>query len=286
MKKKAVIFGAGKIARGFIGQLLYLSDFEITFVDVFEPIVNVLNEKKQYHVHVLGDESLDSDVTGIQAFTYDSKKEIYDEFYKADLAFVSVGGNHLPAAAQSVADIINTYGAQKVVKNIIVCENWKDAAETFKKPLMEALNDENRKIFEEYVGISEAVLMRTATQPDEELAKKYPQDVWVQNFWYLPIDKSRLKGEIPEIKSVELMDHFGNFLTQKMYTNNTSNAVIAYTGYLLGYDILADAANSPEIQKLLDSAYKEINQTLEAELGVDPAQQEAFAKKARASYCR
>ena len=35
MKKKAVIFGAGKIARGFIGQLLYLSDFEITFVDVF-----------------------------------------------------------------------------------------------------------------------------------------------------------------------------------------------------------------------------------------------------------
>ena len=113
MKKKAIIFGAGKIARGFIGQLLYLSDFEITFVDVFEPIVNVLNEKKQYHVHVLGDESLDSDVTGIQAFTYDSKKEIYDEFYKADLAFVSVGGNHLPAAAQSVADIINTYGAQK-----------------------------------------------------------------------------------------------------------------------------------------------------------------------------
>ena len=96
MKKKAIIFGAGKIARGFIGQLLYLSDFEITFVDVFEPIVNVLNEKKQYHVHVLGDESLDSDVTGIQAFTYDSKKEIYDEFYKADLAFVSaVSYTHL-----------------------------------------------------------------------------------------------------------------------------------------------------------------------------------------------
>ena len=49
---------------------------------MFEPIVNVLNEKKQYHVHVLGDESLDSDVTGIQAFTYDSKKEIYDSSTK------------------------------------------------------------------------------------------------------------------------------------------------------------------------------------------------------------
>ena len=30
--KKAIIFGAGKIAKGFIGQLLYLSNFEICFV--------------------------------------------------------------------------------------------------------------------------------------------------------------------------------------------------------------------------------------------------------------
>ncbi|MDO4313816.1 MAG: mannitol dehydrogenase [Eubacteriales bacterium] len=283
--KKAIIFGAGKIARGFLGQLLYLSDFEITFVDVYEPIVTILNEKKQYHVHVLGDESLDSDVTGIRAYTFDAAKEIYDEFYRSDIAFVSVGGNHLPAAAKSLADIINRYGAQPVTKNIIVCENWKDAAETFKKPLMAALSEENAAVFEEYAGISEAVLMRTATQPDEELAKKYPQDVWVQNFWYLPIDKSRLHGGIPKIKCVELMEHFGNFLTQKMYTNNTSNAVIAYTGYLLGYEILAEAANSPEISELLDSAYQEINQTLVAELGVDANQQTEFAKKARAKYC-
>lgn len=283
--KKALIFGAGKIARGFIGQLLYLSGFEITFVDVYEPIVTILNEKKQYHVHVLGDESLDSDVTGVRAYTYEAEKEIYDAFYEADIAFVSVGGNHLPAAAKSIANIMNRFGALEKEGNIIVCENWKDAAETFKKPLMEALTEENKKIFETCIGISEAVLMRTATQPDPELAAKYPQDVWVQNYWYLPIDKSRLHGEIPEIKCVELLDQFGNFLTQKMYTNNTSNAVIAYTGYLLGYDILADAANSPEIGKLLDVAYEEINETLIAELGVDPEQQVAFAKKARAKYC-
>lgn len=283
--KKAIIFGAGKIARGFIGQLLYLSGFEITFVDVYEPIVTTLNEKKKYHVHVLGDESLDSDVTGVQAYIYAAEKEIYDAFYEADIAFVSVGGNHLQSAAESIANIMNRFGALEKVGNIIVCENWKDAAETFKKLLMKALTEENKKIFETCIGISEAVLMRTATQPDPELAARYPQDVWVQNYWYLPIDKSRLQGEIPEIKYVELLDHFGNFLTQKMYTNNTSNAVIAYTGYLLGYDILADAANSPEIGKLLDTAYEEINETLIAELGVDPEQQTAFSKKARAKYC-
>lgn len=80
------------------------------------------------------------------------------------------------------------------------------------------------------------------------------------------------------------MENFGNFLTQKMYTNNTSNAVIAYNGYLLGYDILAQAANSPEIAKLLDEAYVEINETLIKELDLDRTQQEEFAKKARAKY--
>ena len=70
-----------------------------------------------------------------------------------------------------------------------------------------------------------------------------------------------------------------------MYTNNTSNAVIAYTGYLLGYKILSDAANSREISNLLDKTYEEINATLVAELGVDPKKQEEFSMKARAKYC-
>ena len=78
------------------------------------------------------------------------------------------------------------------------------------------IRDRNKNLFEEFIGVSEAVLMRTATQPDEELAKLYPQDVWVQNFWYLPIDGSRIKEAIPKIQCVELLDEFGNFLTQKM----------------------------------------------------------------------
>ena len=283
--KKAILFGAGKIARGFLGQLLYLSNFEITFVDVYEPIVSVLNEKKTYHVHVLGDKSLDSDVTHIKAYLFDEKESIYHTFYESDIAFVSVGGNHLTDVAKSLADIFNRFGIQKKIKNIIVCENWRDAANTFKTAMLKFLNEENKELFEKFIGVSEAVLMRTATQPDEELAKLYPQDVWVQNFWYLPIDGSRIRGEIPKIQCVELLDEFGNFLTQKMYTNNTSNAVIAYSGYLLGYEILAEAANSLEISALLDEAYKEINQILVAELGVDEKQQIEFAQKARAKYC-
>ena len=48
------IFGAGKIARGFIGHLLYLSDIEFTFVEKFEGLVDLINERGQYFVNILG----------------------------------------------------------------------------------------------------------------------------------------------------------------------------------------------------------------------------------------
>lgn len=51
---KALVFGAGKIARGFVGQLLELSGWETTFVDINRDLVQALNEKGTYTVHILG----------------------------------------------------------------------------------------------------------------------------------------------------------------------------------------------------------------------------------------
>ena len=39
MMKNAVHFGAGKIGRGFIADLLHDSGYSITFLDTFEPVV-------------------------------------------------------------------------------------------------------------------------------------------------------------------------------------------------------------------------------------------------------
>ena len=68
--KSAVVFGAGKIARGFVGHLLSLSEFSITFVDVDHELVRIINERKQYTVHILGAPEKDTVVTGVSAVSY------------------------------------------------------------------------------------------------------------------------------------------------------------------------------------------------------------------------
>ena len=92
---KRQVFGAGKIARGFIGQLLYLSKADITFVDIDQQLVDRLNKDQKYHVYILGDSSLDSDVTGFQAVQLEDEKRIGAALVEADIAFVSVGGANL-----------------------------------------------------------------------------------------------------------------------------------------------------------------------------------------------
>ena len=275
---KAIVFGAGKIARGFIGQLLYLSKADITFVDIDQQLVDRLNKDQKYHVYILGDSSLDSDVTGFQAVQLEDEKRIGAALVEADIAFVSVGGANLKSLGEKIGRIYKENGIPKKPFNFVTCENWRHAGITAE------MDEQEKTMFDQFVGVNEAVIMRSATQPSDELAMQDATGVWVQNYWYLPISAEHFKGELPPIQDAELMQNFGDFLTQKMYTNNTSNAVIAYHGYLAGYELLAEAANSPEVSALLDEVYEEINQTLVAELHVDPQQQKAFAEKARAKY--
>ena len=73
---KAIHFGAGNIGRGFIGKVLNDNDYEVTFVDVNETIINQINEEKAYQVVIANEENTKepvSDVKGINSITETDK---------------------------------------------------------------------------------------------------------------------------------------------------------------------------------------------------------------------
>jgi len=284
MSKFALVFGGGKIARGFIGQILFLNGYNIEFADINTHLVDLLNTSDKYQVHIMGNEKRNSLITNFSAISITNLNELYRCFYESDVVFVSVGGANLGTVGETIGKMFQQNGIKNIYQNIVVCENWLNAGKVLEKSITSNLSYDNVLLFNQYIGICEAVVMRTATQPND-LSKKFPLDVWVQDYWNLPVDNSKIKGRFPDINYIELRADFNNLLTQKLFTNNTSNAVIAYSGFLLGYEYIADAANSPEIQLLLDQAYPCINKILEKEIGVDPEEQRKFSEKARAKYC-
>ncbi len=51
--KSAVLFGAGCVGRGFLAQLLSESGYTLTFVEIDEPLIAVLNARRAYTLRLV-----------------------------------------------------------------------------------------------------------------------------------------------------------------------------------------------------------------------------------------
>lgn len=254
---RCVIFGAGKIARGFIGHLLYLSGIPFTFVEKADALADLINERGQYTVNVLGHSENNCVVKGAKALKFHEKEAIAEAIAEADAVFNAVGGKNLGEIVPFL-----TAGIEKKAKrggklNFVTCENWKKPADVLRSGIEAIISEEARAYFEENVGITEAVIMRSAIESDAELLKKDPLIVNVQNFWEFPVDASRLSGELPPIKGLKLIHEFTGFLERKFYTYNAANGTTSFLGALLGYEKIADAAHDAWILEILDGVYRE-----------------------------
>ncbi|MBE6608922.1 MAG: hypothetical protein E7633_10265 [Ruminococcaceae bacterium] len=254
-----VIFGAGKIARGFVGHLLYLSKIDFTFVEKVDSLVDLINERGQYTVNILGDASKNTLVTGANALKFSQEDEIYDAISKADCIFNAVGGKNLGEIVPFL-----TKGIEKRAKvnpkplNIVTCENWKLPADILRKGISESISPEYIEFFENNVGITEAVIMRSAIESTPDMLAKDPLVVNAQDFWEFPYDASRLKVPMPEgMICQKPIYEFTGFLERKFYTYNAANGTTSFVGALLGYKYIADAAHDERILELLDGVYRE-----------------------------
>ena len=273
-----VIFGAGKIARGFIGHLLYLSNIDFTFVEKADALADLINERRQYTVNILGNSDKNCIVKNVKALKFSEKEEIAKAIAESDAVFNAVGGKNLGEIVPFLAAGIEEKAKKGGFINFVTCENWKKPADILRNGISEIISDDAREFFENNVGITESVIMRSAIESDAELLKKDPLIVNVQDFWELPVDASRIKGTLPEILGLKLISEFTGFLERKFYTYNAANGTTSFVGALLGYEKIADAAHDERILKILDGVYRETAQALSIKHGISFDDQWAFTR--------
>jgi len=273
---RCVILGAGKIARGFIGHLLYLSEIPFTFVEKAEGLVNLINERGQYTVNILGNSEKNCVVKGVNALHFSEIDKITEEIAQATVVFTSVGGKNLGELVPLLAKGIEKKAECGGYLNVVTCENWKQPAEILRKGIEDMIASEAKEYLSQSVGFTEAVIMRSGIEADEELLKQDPLIVNVQDFWELPIDASRLAGPMPKLPELRLIDEFTGFLERKFYTYNAANGTTSFVGALLGFEKIADAAHDERILKVLEGVYMETAQALSKKHNFPLEEQLAF----------
>lgn len=284
---KALIFGGGKIARGFIAQLLKRSGYEITFVDINRTLMEALNERGRYYVNVMGNEKESQWITGFRCLNSCDIESIAAELLDAEVAFSSVGGKNLESLAETIARAFalteHRWGDKEIT--LITCENWKNPARQLETYILERLKTPELKAeLRSHIGVSEAAILRSGIEPTKEMLEVDPYTVSVTDYWELPVDKMRMRGTPVALRGLRYTDNFENFLQRKIYTFNTTNATIAYIGMLKGYVHLMDAANDAEICEIVDAVQEEMNRPIAEALGVTLQEQQEFAQKAQKKY--
>ena len=99
---KALHFGAGNIGRGFIGKLLADAGIELVFADVNQAVLDALNARHQYPVHVVGEQAQVDTVTGVSAVNSTSE-EVITLIAEVDIVTTAVGPQILARIADSIA---------------------------------------------------------------------------------------------------------------------------------------------------------------------------------------
>ena len=271
MLKQAVIYGAGNIGRGFVGQLFCESGFETTFIDVNKELIGMINDKKEYPIRFVDNKS-SSEITGITEITGineiiisnvrgadgspENLDEVIDVISKADIMATAVGVNILKFIMQPIAKGINKRlsDGNLTPLNIILCENLTGGDKLMREGVLEYIDDKFKDLYNEKIGFIEASVGRAAPNQTDETKGGNPLRIVAENYGYLPVDKKAIKGDIPEVKNMIAYSPFEYFIERKLYLYNMGHAFCAYLGDISGYKYIWQAVSDPYIEMIITKA--------------------------------
>lgn len=258
---KAIMYGAGNIGRGFIGQKFYLSGYHTTFIDVNADVVNAINEKGEYPIYFTRtDKYVPELVKNVSAINGKDNEAVVDAIAGCDIMATALGVNVLPFVAPLIAQAVVKRAADNRPLNILICENLIGSNEYLHGLVEPNIPDEIKTWFEENIGFVCVSVGRTVPPTPEELKAENSLAVCAEPYDELPVDLAGFRPvgcELPKIPNLVAFTPFRFFIERKLLIHNMGHALSAYVGYQKNYGYIFETATDGEIKYILTRALLE-----------------------------
>lgn len=263
--KKAVHFGAGKIGRGFIAELLFDSGYEIIFADVVQEMVEQINQTHSYRLFRIEQDYEEKLITNVSALSsIHQQSEIIEAILEAEVVTTSVMATNLPKIAPLLARALRRRcesGKEKLT--VMACENAIMGTDILKK----AMADTGL--------ITEEMLDAAGVYPNTAVDRIVfdgihdgKEGIEIGEAYELAIERNKLIDPSKEpIAGAEYVDNLEMVLQRKIYMINCGHALCGYIGQQHGYEIVQDALRDPVIQAEVTAAVMESAAALERKYG-------------------
>ena len=273
---RSLHFGAGNIGRGFIGQLLHESGYDICFVDVREDVVEALKTKGRYDVVMAGGAGEHIPVDRVTALHSENEAdEVTQRLAEVDLITTAVGPSVLPLIAAAIAKgLLERARLGGAPVNVIACENMIRGSEALKGYVMEHVPDECAEAVEKIAGFPNAAVDRIV--PEQNTTGI---DVLVEPYFEWIVDASQIKEERPNISGITYVEGLGPYIERKLLTVNTGHSAIAYLGYACGKPTIHAALEDDEVRETASKTLEETGLLLIKEYGFDPDEHREYRHK-------
>jgi len=281
--KKIVIWGAGKIGRGFIADLFNQGGYEIAFIESDRKLVDMLNRKRKYSVISIppnGNQNI-SYVNNFSVYHTSEKENISEILYDTNLLAIVTFPNAYNSISEILSEVIERHAKSEnsLPLDILLCANIFNPSSSLKELLMNRLSDKGQEYLNEKVGLVETLIIRIATEANEQQKSVDPLVVITNGYSELPLDKTAFKGVLPDIKGLLYTDRIKAEETRKIYTYNMVHAVFAYAGARKNYRYVTDSSSDPEILQLAKNTLSEISEGLQIAFGFSATEMNEWNEK-------
>lgn len=258
-QRSAVVFGAGAVGRGFIGEIFSDAGWRVTFVDADPVLVAALKSGSYPHDTVATAGTVRKYVTGCTAIAAQDPAAVRTAVAAADVVFTSVGARNLarvaPALAAGLTDRRAVGGGPL---DVFLAENVHEGAILVRGLLateLTALGADPGEVLTD-VGVVECSIGRMIPVPTETQRREHPALVAVEPYRELPFDIAACRApvpEVPELRGNPGLD-FDFYTERKLYVHNQGHCATAYLGARAGHTEIASAIAEPAILEQVRAA--------------------------------
>lgn len=272
--RHGLVFGAGAVGRGFIGEIFLDAGWAVTFVETSPELVEALAAGWYPHDTVSSSGTTRKILTGCSALHSSDVDAVSEAVATADVVVTCVGARNLPHIAPTLARGLarrRTVGTGPL--DILLAENLHDGPVVLMGLLAQHLDPTEGDAVLGTVGIVETSIGRMIPVPTPAQRAEHPALVAVEPYRQLPFDVRACRAGVPAVPDLVSDEGvpFTHYVDRKLHVHNQGHCLTAYLGALAGHTEIAPAISDPRIAPVVRAAMETAAGALASRDGVDPA---------------
>lgn len=260
--KEAIIIGAGRLGKGFIGETIANSPaWNMTFIDADPVVISNLREAGSYHVTVHRFDRIEEHIiSDFEAYTW-RQEAVIDKINQADLIMFVIYPEKIQEAIIALMDGLNARKEKNPHQNlsIIFLTNKNHMMQAIQEQFSRMLTDTDYIWFNKHVVLCDSIIRRST---DAESNRSL--NIRTTAVLSLLI-QGPLNVDISDIEWMEITDQLELLKDVKVFIVNGPHAAGAFMGYYSGYQTINQISSDASGAAFILAVEKEIKAGILAE---------------------